>query len=52
MVCRLGQRKGRIAAGYDADMLVVDGDPLVDPDAIHRIRAVYRNGRAVNQSAR
>jgi imidazolonepropionase-like amidohydrolase len=52
VVCRLGQRKGRIAAGYDADMLVVDGDPLVDPDAIHRIRAVYRNGRAVNQSAR
>jgi imidazolonepropionase-like amidohydrolase len=49
-VCRLGQRKGRIAAGYDADLLVVDGDPLTDPDAIHRIRAVYRNGQGVNRS--
>ena len=31
--CGLGQRKGRLAAGYDADILAVDGDPLADPDA-------------------
>lgn len=50
-VCGLADRKGRIAAGFDADLLAVDGNPLTDPDAIHRIRAVYRNGRAVALSS-
>jgi len=26
--CGLGRRKGRLRAGYDADLLVVDGNPL------------------------
>lgn len=42
--CGLGDRKGRLAAGYDADILAVDGDPLTDPEALHRIRAVYVRG--------
>jgi imidazolonepropionase-like amidohydrolase len=46
-VCRLGDRKGRLAAGYDADILAVDGNPLQDPAALHRIRAVYVRGEAV-----
>jgi imidazolonepropionase-like amidohydrolase len=46
-VIGLGHRKGRLAPGYDADILVVDGDPLTDPDAIHRIRAVYVRGSAL-----
>jgi imidazolonepropionase-like amidohydrolase len=46
-VCGLGDRKGRIAAGFDADLLAVDGDPIADPDALHRIRAVYARGTAV-----
>jgi imidazolonepropionase-like amidohydrolase len=46
-VCGLGQHKGRIAAGYDADILAVDGDPISDPAALHRIRAVYARGAAV-----
>jgi imidazolonepropionase-like amidohydrolase len=49
--CGLGDRKGRIAPGYDADLLVVDGDPLADLGALHRIRAVYRRGTAVVPSA-
>jgi imidazolonepropionase-like amidohydrolase len=46
-VIGLGDRKGRLAPGYDADLLVVDGDPLADPSAIHRIRAVYARGLLV-----
>lgn len=46
-VLRLGERKGRIAPGFDADVLAVDGDPLTDPSAIHRIRAVYARGVAI-----
>jgi imidazolonepropionase-like amidohydrolase len=43
----VGDRKGRIASGYDADILVVNGNPLADPAAIHRIRAVYQRGTAL-----
>jgi imidazolonepropionase-like amidohydrolase len=46
-VCGLAHRKGRIAAGFDADLLAVDGDPIRNPETIHRIRAVYHNGFAV-----
>jgi imidazolonepropionase-like amidohydrolase len=46
-VCGLAHRKGRLAPGHDADILAVDGDPLTDPTAIHRIRAVYAAGRPV-----
>jgi imidazolonepropionase-like amidohydrolase len=45
-VCGLGHRKGRLAPGYDADILAVHGDPLTDPHALHRIRAVYLRGAA------
>jgi imidazolonepropionase-like amidohydrolase len=43
----LGHRKGRVAPGYDADILAVAGDPIADPDALHRIRAVWARGAAV-----
>jgi imidazolonepropionase-like amidohydrolase len=43
-VLGLGDRKGRLAAGYDADILAVDGDPLADPAALHAIRAVFVRG--------
>jgi imidazolonepropionase-like amidohydrolase len=45
--CGLGDRKGRIAAGYDADLLAVDGDPTIDPTALHRVVAVYAGGHPV-----
>jgi imidazolonepropionase-like amidohydrolase len=48
-VCGLGRRKGRIAPGFDADILAVDGDPVADPEALHRIRAVYARGTAVTR---
>ena len=46
-VIGLGHRKGRIAPGFDADILALDGDPIADPDALHRIRAVWARGTAV-----
>jgi imidazolonepropionase-like amidohydrolase len=46
-VIGLGHRKGRIAPGFDADILAVDSDPIADPAALHRIRAVYARGTAV-----
>ena len=49
-VIGLGHRKGRIAPGFDADILAVDGDPIADPAALHRIHAVYARGMAVPQA--
>jgi imidazolonepropionase-like amidohydrolase len=43
-VCGLGDRKGRLAAGFDADLLAVDGDPLREPAALRRVRAVFLRG--------
>jgi len=45
--CGLGHRKGRIAAGFDADILAVDGNPLQELAAIRRLRAVYARGAPV-----
>jgi imidazolonepropionase-like amidohydrolase len=46
-VCGLADHKGRIAPGYDADLLAVSGDPLDRPESLHQIRAVYCRGRAL-----
>jgi imidazolonepropionase-like amidohydrolase len=43
--CGLGDRKGRLRAGYDADLLVVDGDPAADIGALARPVAVFVGGR-------
>jgi imidazolonepropionase-like amidohydrolase len=39
--------QGARRAGFDADILAVNGDPIADPDALHDIRAVYARGLAV-----
>lgn len=46
-VCGLGDRKGRIAPGFDADLLAVDGDPTVDITALHRVVGVFAAGARV-----
>jgi imidazolonepropionase-like amidohydrolase len=46
-VCGVGHRKGRLAAGYDADVLAVDGDPLADIAALTHPRLVVSRGRLV-----
>ncbi|MCG5468996.1 amidohydrolase family protein [Micromonospora sp. LAH09] len=47
-VCGLGRRKGRVRVGFEADLLVVDGDPTSDITALRRPLAVYRAGDAVS----
>lgn len=46
-VCGLAGRKGRLAPGFDADLVAVAGNPLANPSAIHDVRAVYLGGRLV-----
>ncbi|MCW2887375.1 MAG: hypothetical protein QOE54_5737 [Streptosporangiaceae bacterium] len=43
-LCRVDDRKGRLAPGFDADILAVVGNPLTDPAALLDVQAVYRNG--------
>jgi imidazolonepropionase-like amidohydrolase len=49
--CGLGDRKGRLHAGYDADLAVIDGDPRTDIHALTTVQAVYVNGQAVTEPA-
>lgn len=42
--CGVGSRKGRLAASFDADVLVVNGDPASDTSALHDIAGVVRSG--------
>jgi imidazolonepropionase-like amidohydrolase len=44
-VCGLAASTGRLAAGLDADLLVLDGDPAVDSDALRRPVHVVRAGQ-------
>lgn len=41
----LGSTTGRLAAGYEADVIVVDGDPEADISALRRLRRVIARGR-------
>lgn len=43
---------GAIRVGWQADLLLVDGDPIADPPALHRIVAVWTDGRAVDRAPR
>ncbi len=45
--CRVDDRKGRLAPGYDADLLAVQGNPLEDITVITRPAAVFRLGTRV-----
>jgi len=39
--------KGRIAEGLDADLVLLDGDPALDPTALARVRDTIRAGRVI-----
>ncbi len=40
----MADRIGRLAAGYEADIIALDGDPLRDPTAVRRVVFVMRGG--------
>ena len=42
---RIDALTGSIAAGKQADLIAVDGDPVADLSALRRIRYVYKKGR-------
>jgi imidazolonepropionase-like amidohydrolase len=46
--CGLDGRTGRLAAGLDADLLMVDSDPLTDVTTLQRPRAVVSRGRDID----
>jgi imidazolonepropionase-like amidohydrolase len=43
-ICNVDARTGSIQAGKRADVIAVDGDPLVDVDAVARVRFVMKHG--------
>ena len=48
---RADKRIGLVATGHDADLLVVDGNPLVDIAATERISAVVFKGERIRRAA-
>jgi len=45
--CGLADRTGRLRASLDADLLIVDGDPMQDITALRNVRTVVSRGRDV-----
>jgi imidazolonepropionase-like amidohydrolase len=50
--CGLGDGKGRLRVGLDADLVVLDGDPLSDVRALRAVREVYLRGHLVSPEGR
>ena len=42
-----GDRLGRVAPGFVADLIAVEGDPIADLAALRRVRLVMQEGRVV-----
>jgi len=49
--CGLGERKGRLRTGYDADLVLVEGDPTVDIGSLRHVAAVMVRGKWVDGTA-
>ena len=46
-VCGVSRSKGHLAAGFDADIIAVQGDPTRDPSCLPSVLGVWRAGRRV-----
>jgi imidazolonepropionase-like amidohydrolase len=49
--CGVPERKGRIRAGFDADLLIVEGDPVADITTLRQPMSVYLAGEPVTGAA-
>ena len=43
----LGSRIGKVAPGFEADLVAVEGNPLDDITAVRRVAFVMKGGRVV-----
>lgn len=50
LACGVGARKGKLAVGYDADLLAVQGDLATDVTALLRPQSVFLCGSSVSLS--
>ena len=48
----LSNRIGTLAAGMDADLIALDGDPLKDITAVRRVVFVMKGGKVYRNTAR
>jgi imidazolonepropionase-like amidohydrolase len=46
-IFHLGDRLGRVAPGFLADLVAVDGDPLDDLEVLRKVKAVFKDGSRV-----
>jgi len=47
-----GARRGQLAAGFDADIVVVDGDPVHDIRSLGKVRLTFKRGQMLYQTPR
>ena len=46
-----GDRRGRLKAGLDADIVVLDADPASDPAAFAKVRCAFRAGKLIYRAS-
>jgi imidazolonepropionase-like amidohydrolase len=46
----LGDRIGRVKVGYEADLVILDADPLADVSAARQVHGVINNGRLLSSA--
>ena len=47
-----GARRGQIAAGFDADIVVIDGDPVHDIRSLGKVRLTFKRGQVLYPTPR
>jgi imidazolonepropionase-like amidohydrolase len=47
-VCGVAPRKGRLAPGFDADIIAVNGDPFTEPNGLASVTGVWLTGDRIH----
>jgi imidazolonepropionase-like amidohydrolase len=45
-----GDRRGKLVAGMDADLVVLDADPADEPRNFAKVRCAFREGKMIYQA--